>query len=54
MKVTLKLGIFVGNFLNIHGYKVMISTFLLTDIIDYFFYTSWIFFVWKRKRITIY
>ena len=35
MKVTLKSGIFVG-FLNVHCYKVMISTFLLTDVVDYF------------------
>ena len=36
MKVTLKSGIFVGSFLNVHGNKVMISTFLLTDVVDYF------------------
>jgi hypothetical protein len=35
MKVTLKSGILV-DFLNVYGYKVMISTFLLTDVVDYF------------------
>jgi hypothetical protein len=37
MKVTLKSEILVG-FLNAYGYKVMISTFLLTDVVDYFIF----------------